>query len=61
MDDARAVEIVNAILLLAEQVKLLREAWLASPTQEINQIMLDNLKRQMGGITPAMIIPPKGH
>ena len=55
-------EIAYEIRQLANEVKLLREAWLASPTQEINSIMLANLKAQMGGgIMPATILPPKGH
>jgi len=53
--DARALVLTLGNLCL--EIKLFREAWMAAPMQEINVIMLENMKRQMSGIAPVIAMP----
>ena len=56
--DARAI--VLTLGKLAMEVHLLREAWMEAPMQEINRIMLANLRQQQSGIAPVIAMPGSG-
>ena len=58
--EARAI--VEAIDRLTAEVKAFREGWNTAPERSISEIMLQNLKAQMGGgIVPAGGILKPGH